>query len=87
MDRKTKNTMSDSLKHFVSDSIQSLGQSPILKGVVPTVAGAGITLIESLEVGLRITSVSLACIIGFLTVYVKGKEALKIYKESKKNKK
>ena len=84
MDEQKHKTMSDSIKSFVQDTLQSLGQNPITKGVIPTVAGAGVTFIENLEIGLRITSVSLACVIGLLTVYVKGKEALKVYKEGKK---
>ena len=84
MDKEKNKTMSDTVKNFVSDTMQSLGQNPIAKGLVPTVAGTAVTFMESLEISLRITSVSLACIIGILTVYVKGKEAIEIYKNGKK---
>lgn len=79
--------MKDTLKAFVQDSLDSLAANPILKGVVPTMAGAGVTFIEELEVGLRIASVSLAVVIGLLTVYVKWGEAVGVYQARRKKKK
>lgn len=78
--------MRDSIKTFVQDSLDSLAANPILKGVVPTMAGAGVTFLEEVEVGLRIASVSLAVIIGCLTMYVKWGEAVGVYKARKKQK-
>lgn len=78
--------MKDTLKQIAQDSLDSLAANPILKGVVPTMAGAGITFVEELEIGLRIASVSMACIIGALTIYVKWGEAVGVYKEKKENK-
>ena len=87
MDKDNKNNMSDSIKTLIQDTIQSLHDKPIIKGVLPTLAGTGISFIESIEVGLRIASVSVALAIGCITLYVKWGDAVKVYNKRKENKK
>lgn len=87
MDKDNKNNMSDSIKTLIQDTIQALHDKPIANGVLPTLAGTGISFIESLEVGLRIASVSVALAIGCITLYVKWGDAVKVYNKRKESKK
>ena len=87
MDKDNKNTMSDSIKTLIQDTIQALHDKPIANGVLPTLAGTGISFIHSIEVGLRIASVSVALAIGCITLYVKWGDAVKVYNKRKENKK
>ena len=77
MDNKKHKTMSDSIKGFVSDTLQSLGQNPVLKGAVPAAAGAGLTMLQEIEILIRISGAAVGLIIGCLTLYVQIKKLLK----------
>ena len=80
MDKNSKSIM-ETFKTYVGNVAASLSDSPITKGLIPTVAGTGISMMEGLEIALRLTSVSLAIVIGALTVYVKWGDAVKVYKK------
>lgn len=67
--------MKDSLKTYAHSAMDSLQQHPILKGALPTAGGVGMTFLEGLDWGLRITGVIIGIAIGCLTLYVKWKEA------------
>lgn len=84
---KTRKNMRDSIKTFTHTALDSLQQNPILKGVVPTVGSVGLTFIEEIEIGLRITGVLIGIVIGCLTLYVKAREAAALHKNELSGKK
>jgi len=77
MDETKHKTMSYSIKSFVSDTLQSLGHHPVLKGAIPAAAGAGLTLLEEVEIWFRVSGAGVGLIIGCLTLYVQIKRLLK----------
>lgn len=66
--------------------LDSLSQSPILKGAVPTLGGVGMSFIEEIEIGLRLMGLLVGLGIGTVTLYIKIKD-LKIRLEKERVKK
>lgn len=72
------------MANFIEDSLQQLSDQPIVKGLVPTLLGTSLSMLEMVEIGLRVTGLIMAVVIGGLTIYCKWRDAVELYKKSKK---
>ena len=72
------------MANLIKDSLQQLSDQPIVKGLFPTLLGTSLSMLEVLEIGLRVTGLTMAVIIGGLTIYCKWKDAVELYEKSKR---
>ncbi len=65
------------MKENISTFIDTLANNALYKGGIPTVAGAGISIIEQVEQWMRIGSLGIGIFIGLLVLYSKIRSMLK----------
>lgn len=65
------------IKDTIPQILDSLQQHPIMKGAVPAVASVAVSLIDQIEVWLRVSGLTVGLLIGLITLYIKAKEAFK----------
>jgi len=68
------------MKDTIHQVLDSLQQHPILKGVLPTAAGVGVSFIDHLEAWMRLGGLGIGILIGLVTLVVKTREAIAQHK-------